>query len=343
VRPSKHWLENLAIKEMNSLTYLTLIVTYQCSNRCDHCCIGAAPKHSEWMSVEDANKYISAATKHGKITWMTLIGGEAILDLERTIEIGKIALSYGIPNVEIDTGAYWARNDDITAKIIKNIYDAGLRLGQISVDGFHQKYVKPVNVLRLFRVAREMGIELHASGAVIQTGDPQNPYDAETLRLKNWLADYGFDLELAPVVFQGRAINLSQYHSGKRQIPKDTCDGAYYFATSDWRQPGGVQIDVVGSVMLDHGILIGNAKQDDLSEILENYSAEEHPIISVLMHEGPIGLTRLPAAKGFTFNKSGYIDKCHLCQDIRSYLRPAYPAELAPDNYYPELEKMTMM
>lgn len=327
---------------MDSLTYLTLIISYQCSNRCSHCCIGSGPEFSDWMSIKEANNYISSATKHGNINWMTLIGGEAILDLERTIEVGKIALSYGIPNVEIDTGAYWARNDEITAKIIKKIYDAGLRFGQISVDAFHQKYVKPIHVLRLFRVADEMGIKLHGSGVIIQSGEPQNPYDIETRRLKNWLADSGYDIDLSPVVFQGRAVNLNDHYNGKRSIPKDTCDGAYYFATKDWRQPGGVQIDVNGSVMLDHGICIGNAKEQDLSEILENYSADEHPIISVLMTEGPIGLTRLPAAEGFTLNKSGYIDKCHLCQEIRSYLRPAFPAELGPENYYPQLEKMPM-
>ncbi|MFC1850776.1 radical SAM protein [candidate division CSSED10-310 bacterium] len=322
---------------MDSLTYLTLIITYQCSSRCEHCCIGAGPEHREWMLPEDAGRYISAVTKNNSINWMTLIGGEALLDLERTIKIGKLALGQGIPKVEIDTGASWGSNEHTTRDVLQQIVAAGLSLGAISIDSFHQQHVKPEYVLRLLRTARDLGIELKGSSAVLQSGPPANPYDVETDRIRQWFEDHGFRVESSPVVLQGRAVNLARYHTGARSIPLDRCAGVPFFATTDWSKPGGIAIDVFGSVMLEHGICIGNARKRELSEILKEYHAGSHPIISVLMKEGPIGLTRLPQAAGFMVREDGYVDKCHLCQDIRTYLRPFFPEILGPENYYPPI------
>lgn len=324
---------------MDNLTYLTLIITYQCSSRCDHCCIGAGPEHREWMSLEEADRYISGVTKQGKINWMTLIGGEALLDLDRTIEIGKIAMAHGIPKVEIDTSASWGCDDEAARNVVHRIADAGLSLGQISIDGFHQKHVQPEYVLRLFRAAREFGIELKGGSVVLQAGTPTNPYDMETARLTQWFGEHGFRVESSPAVLHGRAVNLARYHTGARSIPQDRCAGVYFFATKDWRRPGGLEVDVFGSVMLEHRICIGNAKQKDISEILQEYDAETHPIISVLMKEGPIGLTRMPEASGFVLREDGYVDKCHLCQEIRTHLRPYFPSILCPDNFYPRIER----
>lgn len=323
---------------ISSLTYLTLIITYQCASRCGHCCIGAGPEHREWMSPEDADRYISGVTKHNNITWMTLIGGEALLNLDRTIEIGRIALARGIPRVEIDTSASWCVDENTAIDVVRRIYEAGLSLGAISMDGFHQEHVQPECVWRLLRAAGNLGIELKGSSAVLQSGTPSNSYDEETARLTQWLNSHGWGVDSFPVVLQGRAANLARFHTGERSIPHDRCEGAYFFATKDWCEPGGVEIDVAGSVMLEHGICIGNARETDLSDILEAYSAERHPIISVLMSEGPIGLTRMPEAEGFTLREEGYVDKCHLCQEIRIHLRPRFPDILSPDNFYPPLE-----
>ncbi len=325
---------------MNSLTYLTLIITYKCASRCEHCCIGAGPEHLEWMLAKDADRYISGATKDNNINWMTLIGGEALIDLNRTIEIGKIALAHGIPKVEIDTSASWASGEEMARDVVQRIVDAGLCLGAISIDGFHQNHVQPEYVLRLLHAAKDLGIELKGSSAVLQVGTPANPYDEETARLTQWFGAHGFRVESSPVVLHGRAVNLARHHTGARSIPQCRCEGVYFFATRDWHEPGGVEIDVFGSVMFEHGICIGNAKEENISDILQRYDAETHPIISVLMREGPIGLTRIPEASAFVLREDGYVDKCHLCQEIRTYLRPSFPGILCPDNFYPPIKEL---
>lgn len=87
--------------------------------------------------------------------------------------------------------------------------------------------------------------------------------------------------------------------------------------------------------MVEHGICIGNARREPLDEILDRYDADAHSILRVLMADGPLGLTRLPEANGFRLRPEGYLDKCHLCHEVRDHLRPAFPDFLAPDACYP--------
>ena len=323
---------------VNTLTYITLIVTYQCPARCAHCCIGAGGmENGEWMSVEDAEYYLSEATRNNDITWMTLIGGEALLDLNRTIEIGKIALAHGIPTVKIDTNSAWCVDEQVAESTLGKIYEAGLMLGAVSVDAFHQRFVPRERALYLMRAAEKLGIGLEGNSTILEAEEADNAYDEESRELTGWFGERGFQVSPGTLVFQGRAVQLAGIHTGPRSIPEDRCEGVYFFATRDFRQPGGIQIDLEGWVMVDHGICIGNARQRSLGEILADYDADSHPIISVLMDEGPIGLTRIPEANGFQLREEGYVDKCHLCQEIRTYLRPRFPGVLEPERYYPPI------
>ena len=324
---------------MDTLTYLTLVITYQCSARCAHCCLGAGPEFHEWMAPEHAEDYIAQATRTNQITHMTLIGGEALLDVERTILIGETALRSGIPSVDIDTNASWATDEDTALRVLGRLVDKGFEIG-FSVDAFHQHYVPEERVLCALRAARKLGLDPKGSCEILDREDASNDYDVETRRLTKWFRERGFDVSPggpSHVVFQGQAVNLARAHSGPRSIPQDKCAGVPWFATNDFRRLGGIQIDVHGWVMVEHGLCIGNARERPLSEILTSYDPEAHPIIRVLINDGPIGLTRIPEAQGFKLREEGYINKCHLCHEGRAYLRPKFADVLAPGNCYPQI------
>ena len=326
---------------MDTLTYLTLIITYKCSSRCVHCCLGAGPEFHEWMEAEEAEGYIAEVTRSNQITHMTLIGGEALLDLERTIAVGEIALRYGIPYVEINTNGSWAVDEEAALRVLRRVFDAGLNLSTISVDAFHEHYVPRKRVLCAMSAARRLGVDLEGFGEILEAEDASNIYDKETRGITQWFHERGFavrlERRLPHLVFQGRAANLAHEYQGPRSIPEDTCAGVPWFGTADFRRLGGIQIDVFGWIMVEHGICIGNARQRPIGEILIAYDPEAHPIIRVLMNEGPIGLTRLPEAEGFRLREEGYVDKCHLCHEVRTYLRPTFPEVLCPEHFYPEI------
>jgi len=292
------------------------------------------------MEPEDAERYIAEVTRDNCISHMTLIGGEALLDPERTVAVGKIARRYGIGEVHVNTNGSWAVDDQTAERVLGMLLGAGLRVPAISVDAFHQRHVSPRLVLCAMRAGKALGIDMEGSSELLDAHDAPNVHDEETGRLTDWFRDRGFDVTPSNpfgVVFQGRAVNLAGLHRGPRCFPRDKCAGAPWFAAGDFRRLGGIQIDPYGWVMVEHGLCIGNARQQPLAEILASYDPGAHPILSVLIDEGPIGLTRIPEAAAFELREERYVDKCHLCHEIRTYLRPQFPDLLAPDNCYPEI------
>jgi len=136
------------------------------------------------------------------------------------------------------------------------------------------------------------------------------------------------------MMFCGRAAALCDLRSGERSVPRDICKGAPWVC-GDFLHPPSIEIDADGWVMLEHGISIGNTRDRSLPDLLDAYDPERHPIISVLLKDGPLGLTRLPEAEGFRLRPEGYISKCHLCCEIRNHLRRWYADTLAPESCYP--------
>ncbi|MFA6107918.1 MAG: radical SAM protein [Candidatus Latescibacterota bacterium] len=320
---------------MDSLTYLTLVVSYRCSARCAHCCLSAGPdRAATWMTPEQARGYIEPLVRDNPIDFMSLIGGEALLEVDRTVAIGHIARQCGIAKVQIDTNASWCVDDDTTARVLERVYKAGLEIGAVSVDAFHQRYVPRDRVLRLLRVAASLGHPRRGQVYYLESPDAANPYDRATSQLVEWLGGLGHETYSGTAVLHGRGAGLAAVHAGPRTVPTDICAGVPAFRNDDFRRPGGIEIDVHGWVMVEHGICIGNAAELPVQQILGEYQAQSHPIISVLLAQGPIGLTRLPMAAGFRLRPEGYVDKCHLCHEVRCHLQPHFPKILAPAECY---------
>ena len=104
---------------------------------------------------------------------------------------------------------------------------------------------------------------------------------------------------------------------------------------NDLRAPTGVEIHPGGWVNLCAGLALGNAREHPLSDILSGYDPDAHPIIRLLMQEGPAGLLRLAQHHGYgAVDKGNYVDGCHLCYEARRFLHPHYPNELAPAHPY---------
>ena len=84
------------------------------------------------------------------------------------------------------------------------------------------------------------------------------------------------------------------------------------------------------------GIAIGNVRQQTVAQIVQAFDAEQHPVLSTLIHSGPLGLAQEARTFGYTI-KADYADKCHLCQEAREHLRESKYAEtLVPEHHYLE-------
>jgi hypothetical protein len=82
------------------------------------------------------------------------------------------------------------------------------------------------------------------------------------------------------------------------------------------------------------GITVGSWR--DLEQVADNFHRGNYPeLIDILIDQGPHGLLKLAEKTGYTQIPEGYSGKCHLCVDVRAFLRNAGEYhELEPANFY---------
>lgn len=142
----------------------------------------------------------------------------------------------------------------------------------------------------------------------------------------------GVNVYQGPARMVGRAADELSHHLATQATLPAKCPLPDYLG-GDLCAPIGVEIHPGGWVNFCAGLALGNARQRPLNEILADYGPDAHPIIRVLAQEGPAGLLRLAQRHGYS-PAGGYVDGCHLCYQMRRFLRPYYPAHLAPARPY---------
>ena len=91
-----------------------------------------------------------------------------------------------------------------------------------------------------------------------------------------------------------------------------------------------MHIDPLGFVHLCQGLVLGNAWQRALVDIMSQYDPRQHPICGPLLKAGPAGLARAFRVR----HVATYVDECHLCYDVRRRLRHRLGQWLAPEQMY---------
>ena len=93
-----------------------------------------------------------------------------------------------------------------------------------------------------------------------------------------------------------------------------------------------IHLDPYGNMQTCCGVIVGNADRTPLPELMAAGFGAGNPIVSALQEEGPVGLLRMAEARGY--RRERYVQKCHLCWQVRKFLRPHYPHLLGPDEIY---------
>jgi hypothetical protein len=85
------------------------------------------------------------------------------------------------------------------------------------------------------------------------------------------------------------------------------------------------------------GISLGHWKNLD-TLVKEGIDLDEHPVLGFLVAEDVRGLLRFARDFGYRESGEGYLSKCDLCLDLRSYLISKGDfEELSPKEFYAHL------
>jgi hypothetical protein len=242
----------------------------------------------------------------------------------------------GVPSVWVFTNAVWASSAQVAGAKVASLKEAGVTRLCLSADGFHEPFIPAWKIKHALQSARAAGLELAVDVRFLGRPEAANSTNQVTQRTVKSLGSLeGVEVWRGPPRYIGRAAEaFNSQLEPQRGVPQGDCPGPW--AGGTWAAPVGVDVDSFGEVTLCPGISIGNAKERPLGCILAGYAPSNHAIIREIVAGGPAQLARVAERLGYV-RQSGYLDACHLCYDVRRFLRNQYPSELAPAPCYEEM------
>ncbi len=322
---------------------LDFLLTYNCPGHCAHCSYSAGPGRGGRLSVAEVEESLRQVADH-PLEWVALLGGEPFIYMDDLVEMVRLVRQLTSARPEVFTNAYWAYDDDEARRRLSALKDAGLDYILFSVDGFHAPFFGVARAALGIRIAKELGFdEIVVDNQWVGSPDLDIPINANTRMMMEHLADMvdldGVTVQASITHPVGRGAEaLPEMMERAGMMPKGLCEAgglcvAPYYLAEDLRAPYAVEIHPDGEVNLCAGISLGNIHERPLGEILESYDYSRHPIIKVLAEEGPTGLLPIAEEAGYEPLR-GYLNRCHLCYEVRRFLYPRYPEYLKPVAIY---------
>ena len=166
---------------------LDVILTYECTSRCAHCCYRAGPRQGGTMTVAEVEGYLEAVAGQ-PLEWVLLFGGEPFLcyDLLRT----SVGLAARLAPVLVFSNGCWATDPDTARQQLAGLQEAGLDHILFSVDSFHQAHVPLERVAIGIDAARELGYgTIEIDNRCLEEPEADNPFNRRTRNLMARLAE----------------------------------------------------------------------------------------------------------------------------------------------------------
>ena len=323
------------------MSVLKIHLSYRCSAHCDHCHLRAGRKPSPAIDFDLAMATILELQKHNDLAYVVLLGGEPGLFPDLTHDLAEAIQQSGL-GVRVETNASWATDETSTSSVLQSLCALGAQI-MLSVDAFHEPFVELTCMERAIRTLDQLQGKYVIEVPYMDFPSAQHPFDLRTDELLSELERRLGRTPCAPlckgpVYFKGRAAHtLAPLVADGRGVPNDTCDTVPWWSNGSQSTLDLLGLDPDGYLSKECGISIGNVKEHSVEKLVRSFDAEKHPILSTLIHEGPLGLAREAEKSGYIL-KASYADKCHLCQEAREALRFRYPKYLAPEIHYVEME-----
>jgi len=287
-----------------------LLLTYQCTQECDHCFVWSSPKYLETMTLKHVHELLKEAKKLRTVTWVAFEGGEPFLYYPILVKGIREARNLGF-KVEVLSNAYWATCLEDALEWLRPLAELGVSDLGLSSDVYHGEDIEAERVKKGVEAAQKLGI--------MKVGIMATAKMPEKL--------VGLPGSAGELMYRGRAAK--KLLEGAPSKPWTELKECPYEKLAS---PERVHVDPLGYIHVCQGLSIGNAWIRPFSQIIQSYDANSHPIMKPLAEGGPAALV-----KEFNIShKKTYADACHLCYEARLQLRSRFPEVLTPGQMYGE-------
>jgi len=299
------------------LTSIHFLLSYRCTDECDHCFLWGSPQARGTMTLSQVRDVLQQAKDLGTVKTVCFEGGEPFLFYPIMLGGLREAAALGFKR-SIVSNCYWATSADDAVEWLQPIAEIGLDDLSLSSDLFHGEAMMTRAAQNAVAAARELGL----SEGVIHIEAP------EGCATYAQVVGKGEPITGGSVRFRGRAV--AKLAEG---VPRQPWTEFTECPDEDFFDPGRVHVDTFGHVQMCQGLVMGNLWQQPLKQIVADYDPHAHPIIGPLVEGGPVALVKLYDLP----HEQAYIDACHLCYLARDGLRSRFPEYLAPNTVYGEL------
>ena len=296
------------------LSGIHFLLSYACNFECDHCFLYCSPRATGTFSLNQVSRVLDEAVRIGSIEWIYFEGGEPLMFYPLLLESIRKSREKGF-KTGIVSNCYLSTTEDDVAVWLKPLQDAGLDYISVSNDAFHFGENTDTPSKRTVVAARKLGID--AGSIEIEQPRVEEKSSDST--------DKGDPVIGGGALFKGRAVEKLIQGLPRRPFKEFTrC------THEELVRPKRVHIDAYGNVHLCQGISLGDMWRTPLSELVEQYRADSHPISGPLSEGGPV----LLAERHGLPHEESYVDECHCCYCLRKDAIDRFPDLLTPKQVY---------
>jgi len=314
-----------------------IITNYFCSSHCLHCLYKSGPGWPQrYIEPETCENTMHILRKLGCRS-IHIGGGEPLLRPDELIQVIETASRSNINIDYVETNSSWFKEPDTAETTLSKLRKAGLRTLLISISPFHNQYVPFFKVKGVLEACRQTGIKIFPWISEflqdLSEFDPQKTHSLDEYTEKfgdgyltgilerYWIHMGGRALELFRPVLAKKPLEQIIVENSKNCAPELSDTNHYHIDLFENYIPG-----------LCSGLAIA---VQDLGRPL---AKERYPLLTTLFNAGIKGLLK-DAQKlyGFTPVQDGYINKCDLCTEIRTFLVQQnfnQSLELNPKEFY---------
>jgi len=139
------------------LNGIHLLLTYACTNECDHCFLHCSPEARGTFTCEQLRRVFEEVERVGTVRTVYFEGGEPFLYYPLLMEGLHMAAVAGL-RAGVVTNAYWATSVKDAEIWLEPIRDIGIADLSISEDGFHRRGEDDCRAKLAFAAATNLGI-----------------------------------------------------------------------------------------------------------------------------------------------------------------------------------------
>ena len=312
-----------------------IITNYFCTSKCKHCLYRCSPNlPKNYIDPNFLKDVLSIITKKGNPI-LHIGGGEPFLRAKTLKEVIQIVIKHGLFLEYVETNSSWYNGKSQAISVLNSLKEAGLKSILVSISPFHVEHIPFSKTLGVMEAARDVGINIipwieSFLNDIIKL-DINSTHSLEEFQKvygKRYLMDIVNRYWIHP---GGRAIEflskLLPLTPLKEILKTSSCQQELENTTH-------FHIDLYGNYI--PGLCSGlSIKVEDLTDKI---SKTKYPLLNLLYFRGIKGLYEFAKKEcGFIEKKDRYLNKCHLCFEIRDFLRKEKNtnfSELNPSEFY---------